>query len=180
MRRKVMAWLGVGLALATVAVLGWVVVTVPDRVIPLTLTKGGVTLTAQNPLGLAMSPAGEQMYVLVRAFSPADLGDGIMVINTRSEHATDFIPLSGGGFPRVPSPIAPGAVSVRKFAPRVVSPDGDLLYVWSVSAVGMITMRYIGPLFDDRGDLSITPAALIGARLVERNYAARIGRRSVN
>ncbi|HEY2431353.1 MAG TPA: S8 family serine peptidase, partial [Vicinamibacterales bacterium] len=102
---------------------------VPDRVIPLTLTKQGVALEAINPLGVAMSPAGEQIYVLVRALSPNDLGDGIMIISTQSERAIDFIPLSGATFPRVPSPLTPGAVTVRKYAPMVVSRDGYLLYV---------------------------------------------------
>ncbi len=42
----------------------------PDRAIPLTLTKEGASFAGHSPRSLAISPAGDLLYTLVSALQP--------------------------------------------------------------------------------------------------------------
>jgi PKD repeat protein len=99
--------------------------------IPLRFTKGGVQFEGTRPTSLAMAPAGQKLYAVVRSVQP-QLGDGVLVVNTLSNEAEDFIPLSGAMFPAPTGgggpPFAP--VSVDSLRPgMVVTRDGRLMYV---------------------------------------------------
>lgn len=105
----------------------------PDVVVPLAFTSRGQAFQGTKPTAAIVSPLGERLFVVVDG--GASLGDGLLVINTRSNRATDFIAFSGAPFP-VPAP-APGAATAPPPAPvraptlkpaLAFSKDGRLLY----------------------------------------------------
>ncbi|MGE5243270.1 MAG: S8 family serine peptidase [Betaproteobacteria bacterium] len=102
------------------------------KVIPLTFTKNGITFTGARPTALAISPSGEKFYAVVRSVAP-DLGDGVLVVNTLSNEAEDFIPFSGVAFAAPAGGAPPGSgapVLLSNLRPGMVfSKDGRLLYV---------------------------------------------------
>jgi hypothetical protein len=112
----------------------------PDREIPLTFVKNGVTFTGTSPRSLTASPIGEQIYAVVESTSHPDLGDGVLLTSTFSQEPIDFIPLSGAEFPPVVGPILPAVRASRSRAPMTVSRDGRLLYVAAGSTVVVVNV----------------------------------------
>jgi hypothetical protein len=105
---------------------------VPDtgasQFISLKVTVRGQTITAERPRTIAVTPDGRQTYVLASAGNP--WGDGLVVIDTRTKRALDFIPLSGAAFPwLVNTPMPPAVRLWQTRPPMVFSRDGRLLYV---------------------------------------------------
>ena len=124
----------------------------PDVVIPLTFTKttadGTFAFAGSQPTSLAIEPGGERLFAVVKG--GAALGDGLLVVNTHSNTAVDFIPFSGSGFP------ASGSAS-PVFAPNlrpgmVFSKDGRLLYV--AAGTGIVIVNTVeGRVVKSFGDL---------------------------
>jgi len=104
--------------------------------IPLKVRKRGIVLEAGEPRGIVASTTGTQVYVY--ASSAGTLGDGIVVLDSRTRQTTDFIPLSGGTFPPNPRIPATAFKSFQPHIPMVLSPDGRLLYVAAGASLKVI------------------------------------------
>jgi hypothetical protein len=113
-----------------------------DRIIPLQVDLPyALRLTATLPSAIAISPRGDEAYVVVKPSPSAGVrnpGDGVLVINTHSGSPVNFIPFSGnsGVFPTGLFAVPPGTptnlppVSASAFKPGMAfSRDGRLLYV---------------------------------------------------
>ncbi len=105
----------------------------PDVVIPLTFTAQGQTFQGTKPTAMIASPLGDRLFVVVNGGT--SLGDGLLVINTRSNRAVDFIAFSGAPFPvpapapGAPAPPLPAPVKAPTLKPALAfSKDGRLLY----------------------------------------------------
>jgi len=104
-----------------------------DRTIPLAIGPVGArTFFGTAPTAVAVSPLGNELYVVCESFSPA-LGHGVLVVSTASLTPQAFIAFSGETAPATPG--AAGSPAGRVFGlpsnrPGIVpTPDGRLLYV---------------------------------------------------
>jgi hypothetical protein len=109
-----------------------------DREIDLLYGSNGTFVRGSDPLTVAVSPGGTELYVVAASVSETMpggsvagtyWGSGIFIVNTATFDTIDFIPLSGAMFPPVPGDPHP-PVSVATNRPRVVfSHDGRLAFV---------------------------------------------------
>ncbi len=147
-----------------------------DRVIPLTLSRAGVTWTFTNPSSMAITPDGEKAYVVVSSTVPA-IGDGVLEIGTRGGEPRDFIAFSGARLDSGPTAPNPPPVVVPTRRPgMVLSRDGRLLYVatgLTITIINTIEARVVRTMADlpdpYKARASLYPTELAARQLAIRN-----------
>ncbi|HEY7502196.1 MAG TPA: Ig-like domain-containing protein [Vicinamibacterales bacterium] len=101
-----------------------------DKEIELGFGLPSAVFLGTNPTALIASPTAPRLYAIVTSTVPVGMGDGVLVVNTLSNRAENFIPLSGEPFPPVPGASGFSPVTLPTQRPGLaISPDGKLLYV---------------------------------------------------
>jgi PKD repeat protein len=110
-----------------------------SKAIGLTVVKGGQTLVAGLPRTMVMAPDGLRLYVF--ASSVGTFGDGILIIDTTTKKAIDFVPLSGASFPAKRGQTQPRAFNAyQPRPPMAISKDGRLLYVSTGTGLRIVNL----------------------------------------
>ena len=90
-----------------------------DLEIDLGFASPGAVFFGTAPTALLASPTNDRLYAIVSSATPY-LGDGVLVINTISNRAVNFIPLSGESFPPAPGPSPFSPVTMPTPRPGIV------------------------------------------------------------
>ncbi len=110
-----------------------------SKAIGLTVVKGGQTLVAGLPRTMVMAPDGLRLYAFVSTVGT--FGDGIVIIDTTTQKAIDFVALSGASFPPQRGRTQPKAFNAyQPRPPMAISKDGRLLYVSTGAGLRIVNL----------------------------------------